>query len=831
MLGVVLSAGLLVPGEVIAQGEFERESERIAGFEGAKIRSIVVEGASSSDSVLPYLRTVNGDPLRRAFIADDLTTLWTRLKIKGTVFVKPVQGAPNEVFVRFVVTEERSYDRVEYRGIDRVKAIGFVGESGSRRTTQSVAESQRLAIQRGLRREGFPHARVRIEADDETSTLIFWGDQGPKVKVNRLSFRGNESFPQWAPMNLGTTLEGSSEWKSLPGRTFPGSVYSEAVLAEDLDRLRIFYRGRGFRDAEVELAEERMSRDGTSVDLTILIVEGARYEITKVSVMHLDGKGQPSENPYYGSDLIEPLLEVEDGQFYDREAIRRDRLRIERFYAQRGHPVAGRYGSASRGDETFLSVEPDPLEVFDPEKPELEITYLIREGRPKRLRELRIRGNSDTKDHVIRRTVFIYPGDLVDGTQLDRSRQRLESLRYFSTPGQISGIDFVLESVAGDPNLVDLEIDLTEGDTGSFVWGAGISSGFGVQGRIQFTKRNFDLFRMPSSWNPVDWLTEIRDSKAFHGAGQNLELFVAPGTQITTARISIEEPDLFGTHIDRIGLRVQAFRSLRILDSFNSDRRGAIVGLTRRFDDRLSTSLSIRQETIEVDDLDANAPAIVFDAEGQTEVRGLAASMRFVDLDSFLRPTSGFDVSTSVGVYGGPFGAEADFWEASLRGEAYVNLHRDAFDRPHVLYLSQAFRYGRAYNDDQDLFLTERYYIGGNNLRGFRQRGAGPKQFDRPTGGEARYLSRLEYQFPLISTRVGTSSQENEILRGVLFNDAALLGTRIDAPDFLEPRVTVGFGIRLFVPGLGLPIALDFGWPVVFEETDERRVFYFSLSR
>jgi len=143
----------------------------------------------------------------------------------------------------------------------------------------------------------------------------------------------------------------------------------------------------------------------------------------------------------------------------------------------------------------------------------------------------------------------------------------------------------------------------------------------------------------------------------------------------------------------------------------------------------------------------------------------------------------------------------------------------------------QTFDYGAGYSNTNQLFVTERFYMGGSTLRGFSQRQAGPKQFGNPVGGGARYLSRVEYQFPLVSTRSDAALRENELLRGVLFSDWGLLGLDIDDPTFSELRLSVGFGVRIHVPVLGVPIALDFGWPLVYQETDQRNVFFFSLSR
>ncbi len=121
--------------------------------------------------------------------------------------------------------------------------------------------------------------------------------------------------------------------------------------------------------------------------------------------------------------------------------------------------------------------------------------------------------------------------------------------------------------------------------------------------------------------------------------------------------------------------------------------------------------------------------------------------------------------------------------------------------------------------------------MGGINLRGFEPRRAGPMQFGNPTGGEARYTASLEYEFPLMSTRLPGAIVDMEILRGVVFTDFGLLGLEIDDPTFREPRLSVGFGVRIDLPVLGIPIALDLGWPLLYEETDGRQVVFFSLRR
>ena len=84
---------------------------------------------------------------------------------------------------------------------------------------------------------------------------------------------------------------------------------------------------------------------------------------------------------------------------------------------------------------------------------------------------------------------------------------------------------------------------------------------------------------------------------------------------------------------------------------------------------------------------------------------------------------------------------------------------------------------------------------------------------------------------PLVATRLEGEVRDRELLRGVFFTDFGLLGLAVDDPSFGELRASSGFGIRIEVPYLEVPIALDLGWPWLYEETDDRRQLYFSISR
>lgn len=804
--------------------------------EGKIIRRIEFKGTNSSERLTQVLKTRAGNPLRAAEVADDLRALWrTRKVIAVQVYTVDAEGGG--VVVHFDVEEPSSYDRLVFKGLESFseeQARSILGVAPGRRTSDIEKEEYARALERRYRRDGYYHARVTPKGDAETSTLTMVVDEGPKVTVREVNFRGNRSFPGDAPLDLYQNLIGSAELESKPaGKIQRGTIYSDEAVEADLDKLRIFYRRLGFRDARVELGERHFSQDQSQVDVTFRVIEGLRYRIRSVNVEHYTPELIPDPDPLYPKAMILEELVIKPGEYYDREKVNRDKRAIEDFYGKRGHPMSGKYGRRDIPDAlrwagpNYLQ----PVETFAEDSPEIDITYQIIEGTPKTLRDVQIEGNTDTQDSVVRRKVLIYPGDTLNIAEVDRSLQVLDSLRYFQDPESLQGVRFELRPVDNSTDEVDLGIMVQEGDTGSFLWGAGVSTGFGVQGRFQFNKRNFDLFRLPSSANPATIVSEIIESKAFHGAGQELTLFLAPGTELSSFEVRFEEPDLFGQHVDTIGSSISAYRRLRIFDSYDTDAKGVVTGLQRNFSENVQIGIQVRQETVDVDDIDPNAPTIVWDAEGSTELRTVKLQARLRELDNLINPAEGYDVLLYAEIAGGLLGAEEDFYKLGASISYYHLLRRDSLERPHVLFVRQMFDFGKGYDDTGDLFLTERFYMGGNNLRGFDQREAGPKQFNNPTGGEARYLSRVEYEFPMVSTRLPRSLREVELLRGVLFTDMGLLGTEITDPSFGELRLSVGAGLRIHVPYLGLPIALDFGIPLAYEQSDDRRVFYFSLSR
>jgi outer membrane protein insertion porin family len=843
-------------GEVVLQ-------EAVKQMEGKPVRAIQVAkaqrpgtaplplDAATAESFVANLQTRTGQPFAARKVSADVNSLWTERRVLVQGLAAEVDG---EIVVTFVIELEiEIYESVEFTGLghlDRFTVDSLLGLTADRQVTRTEAESMRKVMLTRYRRDGYAFCSIELEdrplqdasaAPGDAATvgrrpqqrLRFVIDEGPKVTIGKVSFTGNTSFPAdpiFGLFGTGTYIIRDARIDSDPARGFiNGAAWSREVIEEDLDKLRLFYRGRGFLDATVDLADVRFGPDRDTVDLAFVVVEGPRYRIRSVRVEHIGSDRQPlTSPPLHSADVVALELKVQPGEFYDNERLQRDVQAIQDFYGRRGHPPANYPGmlAGSQGCQVF-----PPLEVFV-EDNQVDLVFQVDEGVPKRLRDVVIRGNRFTRDRVIRRRIRVLPGDRIDMVEVRRGLRAIEQTRYFQDPTTMQGPRLQLEPVPGQPDYVDIGLDVQDGATGELRWGIGISTGQGAQAQVTFNKRNFDLFSPPSSLNPITAIGEILDNKAFHGGGQQLQMLLAPGSRFSQFQLGITEPDVFGDHFDTYEGRINGRRIIRRLpDGYTSDVLGAELGLSRNFSDFFNAGVSLRHETASIESLAADATLLAFDAEGKTELRGLRLYGRLRDYDDFMRPTEGYEVLLSGEMVGGFLGGEESLTKLTHSANLYVPVAENEMGHRTVLHLEQFFGLANEFGGSDDVFLTERFYMGGQNLRGFDFRRAGPKQFGRPIGGEATYTATAEVFFPLVATRMEGEVRDRELLRWGLFTDIGFLGTEIDDPTFREMRASSGIGIRIEIPFLEVPIALDLGWPWLYEESDDRRQLFFSISR
>ncbi len=841
---VLRQVGRRIVSVAFARSRGETRLDRITG---ADLETIAPEAAAS------YLRGLAarvGQAFEPRMVSEDCAELWRNRRVIVAGFVAPEGDGVAITYV--VLLEQAVFVGIDYTGIDhldRATVDALLGVNPGVQITRTEAEAMRKVLLARYRREGYAHAEVVIEelpgaADDDAPArpdvsgrppgrLRFRVDEGPQVTIGAVRFLGNRSFaadPVFGFLGADEYLLRDSAMEGKPSRGFlSGDAFSREVIEEDVDRLRVFYRQRGFLDATVDLIDTVFTEDRSVVELTFVVVEGPRYRVRSLRIEHVDGVGAPlSSPPLHAIADVQAVTKVAAGQFYDGEKLQRDVQAILDFYGRRGHPPQNFPGMDSvQGGCRVLP----PVLTYSVAN-EVDIVLRVSEGVPKSLRDVIVRGNRFTRDRVIRRRFRVQPGERIDMVEVKRSQRLVEQTGYFNDPVTQQGPRLQLEPVPGDPAAVDVAVDVKDGSTGSFNWGVGVSTGQGLIGRIEFTKNNFDIWKPPSSLNPITGFTEIFRNEAFHGGGQRLEMIASPGSRFSTYTLAWTEPDIFVQHIDTWELRLAGRKRIqRLPDGYTSDTLGADVALSHNFSDVVNAGFGLRHDTVTVDSLAVDATELAFDAEGQTELRGARLFGRYRDFDDVMRPTSGFEYTANVEMVGGPLGGEESLTKFTQSANLYVRLRENEAGHATVLHVDGLFGVARAFGGSDDVFLTERFYMGGTNLRGFDFRRAGPKQFDRPYGGEAIVTGTAEVIFPLVATRVPGEVRDREVLRWLLFTDVGMLGLDLDDPTFGEVRLASGIGFRIELPFFQIPIAIDLGWPWRYEQSDDRRQLWFTMGQ
>lgn len=775
--------------------------------------AIEIEGNQvyTSEEIRGGLYTKIGELLDPKVLQQDLIYLWQNKRVRAEVFEETVAGG---IRLRFKVQEVPAIRELSIRGNREIKKEDLL--DAAKLTPgipidEVVAVRARTDLLRFYRDRGYFFADVLLKYDRAANRVIFEILEGPLVKVESVEFEGNHSIP--ATYFLGLKRSLNSVMKLGSGFLFfGGSEFKEGTLREDLIELRSLYRNAGFRDAVVEVKELEFSEDRKEVTIRILVQEGPRYIVSSVSI-----EGNES---FPQEDLL-PLIRLKSGDFYTADAVQMDRRSLARFYGERGYPEHPSISDHWR-------FEDPPKEKFSDKDARVALVYQIHEGKKIKIRDIQIQGNRATQDRVIRRMLTFFPGEYANTAELARSISRLNSTNYFRDERGYPGIRYSFADT-GDPAQKDMILQVSEGETGRFIIGGGVSSVEGLFANLLLQKNNFDLFKTPSSLGNT--FQEIFDGTAFTGAGQELTLSLSPGTRISNYNLRFREPDLFGDHLQTTSFDFNLFRRLRFYQEVDEERTGLNLVFGKNWTEKWATFLNLRNELIDYSDVAPDASQFLQALEGANSLRSMGVDLVHSDLDVPLDPTSGYSMQLSTELGGSFLGADFDYYKTSLSGRYFFPVGRDERGRPYTLLMRGSFGYSNSFADSPNVPFPVRYFTGGpETIRGFTYRGVGPMETGHPSGGEVLALAGAELRFPIYSTPFADGLAEAEWVRGVLFVDSGTLALDVHDDALNEWRLSAGAGVRIKFPFLPqLAIALDYGVPFLSKEEDSRRSFSFSI--
>lgn len=767
-------------------------------LEGRVVTDIEFIGAQRTrpEFLRSKMKTKVGRPLSHSELNDDLKTLAQDLRLFATATAQPIAVGDTGVKVLFYVTENPRAEVVILLGNEHFEREEILADIQTREgglADDITLDLDVKTIREKYRKEGFHFVQVSASRpEEEYTTVIFTITEGPKVTVGEVTFLGAEHFEKSDLLDaMPLTDEG--------GFLF-GHPYDELGVRGDLIPLQRYVRGHGFLDATVALEDRTFSADKEEVFLTFRIVEGEPYHVRS--------------------------LRIEGAELFDAEQILADmKTRVGDRYEPDGklgedlRALNTRYWEESYINVRIRDETPIPLTGH-----EMDVLIRVVENDPVTVGNVVIEGNVETRDKVIRRLLEdLAPGRPLNLNTLDRARARVGNLGYFErttlelTHIGITAKDFqdyreaflTLEQTEQE-DVRDVYVHVDELDTGSLKFAAGINSNAGVVGAVVYRKENFDPFDMP------DGFGDLLD--AFTGGGQTLELAFYPGVIETQFQATYIHPFIFDSEYE---FNTVLFRTIRLREAWDQAHTGFTVGIGRRFGRNIAVDLRYRLENVDVDDIDDDAPQIVYDFEGQRLTSSIRLGASIAELDSFLSPAQGYRVTGSYEYAG--LGGDLSFHKFRLDGSYYETLGENEDGAKHVLWFDGSLGYVVESGDTHDVPIYERFFAGGqNSVRGFAFRGLGPHENDHPTGGRVVMTGSLNYEFPLYQ----------DLLRGVVFLDTGTVASDWDSDDVTNFRVSTGFGIRLKIPFLGdVPFAIDLGVPLVKDEEDETQLISFSLSR
>ena len=751
----------LVPGVVVSAQVASTASIKTVEFVGLRKASVgyaqdvagVPVGASLDRSVLDeavakLLRT-------RRFLSARYTLHEEKDGVRVTF----------ELRERFVITELKFAGNRKFRDGQLKEAVSIkIGDP----VDGFAVRDGRDSILAKYKEIGFPNAQVSFDQTllDQSGELFYKIEEGSRVRVTEIVFEGNTTFPE---RELKKQIESRTAiW------IFRTGAFDEEQVRTDAGKLQNYFRDQGFLDARVDFRQEATS-DGQSISLTFQIVEGTRYRVEDLSIQG---------NLVFSTDELRGGMKLQPGEFVKQLALDGDVKSIQTQYGELG----------------YINALVRANRVFSNAPGLVQITLEIEEGESFRVGRVAVRGNTNTKDKVVRRALNLYPpDDLLNVTEMRDAEKKLVETRIFSSARVIP--------VGDAPGVRDLVVDVVESDkSGDLLFGVGVTSNSGLIGSIILDLNNFDLFDTPRSWS------EFLKLKSFTGSGQRMRIELQPGTEVNRFSIDFTEPYFLDRPI-RFDAGLYLFERDR--DGYSEGRIGSTVSFGKRLErGRLrgwSGEVTLRAEDIEIDEVDLFASDQIRADKGTNILTSVKGSIVRDRTDNRLVPTTGDRLRLSYEQVGA-LGGDHIFGRAASGYSRFWTVYRDALDRKSVVHLRTE---GGIIVGDAPVF--ERYYAGGiGSIRGFRFRGVGPRDgLDKNNvGGDFLFLASGEYSFPLYGDN----------LRGLTFLDTGTAGGG-------AYRAAAGVGIRLTIDLFGgIPMEFTLGMPVSQDGEDEEQVFGFSVG-
>ncbi len=737
----------------------------VHAFDPFEVRDIRVEGIQRTDAgtVFSYLPVKVGDVVDEERASAAVRALFAtgffndvRLEQRNNVLVVIVQERPAIASISVSGSKEFKAKQLE----EGLRQVGLRESRIFDRALLDRAEQElkNQYISRG--KYGVQIVTTVTPLERNRVGISFSIVEGRVAKIKKINLVGNKVFDEKTLLDeMSLTTSGFMTWYT------DSDQYSRPKLQGDLESLRSYYLNRGYIEFTIDSTQVSISPEKEQIFITVNMTEGRQYTVKSISL---------AGDLVVPREELEALIKLEPGQIFSREDLTQTTKLI----------------SDRLGDDGYAFASVNAVPELDRDNEEVTFTLYIDPGRRVYVRRIRISGNDTTRDEVIRRELRQFESAWYSAKDINRSRQRVDRLGFFSE------VIVDTPSVPGTADQVDLEIKVTERQTGNLNLGLGYSTTEKVVVTASLSQNN--LF----------------------GTGNALSLAINSGQINQVYSLSYTNPyftddgvsrgfDLFRRDTDSTSTSVGAFNSSTI-------GAGIRFGVPVTEFDTINYGFSYELTELQLfDDSPPRYIEFVSEFGDVTDAYPLTLGWARDKRDSVIYTTSGTTqrVNGEVSV---PLG-DLTYYRLNYRVQWYYPLSKNL-----TTLVEGRFGYGDGY-DNQGLPFYKNYFAGGvNTVRGYSPGSLGPQDVNGASlGGSRQVIGSFELLFPVPGLTKDRST------RLAAFVDAGMVGEDYDFI-FSEMRYSAGLAFSWFSP-LG-PLRFSWAQPLNDEPGDDVEQLQFTIG-
>lgn len=717
-----------------------------------------------------------------------LQYLW-QLQLFSDISVEKTDRGNNAITLNFVVRELPLLESVTFEGnskfdadeLQRTAELRTGKKFNEQELLTAVNKIEKLYADKGYLTAG---AEYKLQETGKNKVkAVVTIQEGKKVSIEKIRFHGNNAFSQGKLRGVFKETSQNAWWRKI----FGSPKLDKDKYNADKNLLVDFYREHGYRDARVVSDSISYTEDNKGLFLDIYLDEGPKYSIRNVTFT-----GNSKE--FATTEILEKTFGIKNGDLYNAKLIQerltfsQDNSDVSSLYLDRGY-----LGFRAKIEEQV--VEPNQVDLL----------IYLREGEQYQLNTITIKGNTKTKDHVVRRELYTIPGDMFSRKNVVRSIREINMLGYFDPESLKPDIQPNEEN-----NTVDITYGLTEKQSDTFNASVGYSGSSGFTGALGVTFNNFSL-------------QDIFNTEAYrplpHGDGQKLSLQWQFGNDdYSTLGLSFTEPWAFGGPT-AVGFSVfKTHRTYNFTDTDDEenkktiDQYGATLSIGRRLtwpDDYFSINWRLKYlhseggfvSFIEEED---NAP-------DEADEFSITQTISRNSIDNPIFPRRGSKNTLTAQLAGGPLPGTINFYKFTLNSNWYFPITNKL-----ILNLSTQHGYLSTFDEDDYLPYTEYFYMGGSGLsslptiplRGYDDRSLGDED---PLDDDSELYGGTVYSKFGTELRYPLTLSPSVSVYALAFFEAGNLWKDLDSVNYSDLKKSAGVGLRLYLPIIGL-VGLDYGY-------------------